>query len=236
MQAPGPSESLASRLVRLGLPGATQVITHRNRQVMVSWVAGKSLRVHEGYAHAPDEVIAALVRFLAPGSRRPARLAARRIFLGFPVEQFAPSRPREQGTSTRPDDEAALVRLSELHLELNQRHFGGSLSRIPIRLSGRMRRRLGEVRLERGTGRVECITLSRRHLKRDGWGAVTETLVHEMIHQWQAETGRPVDHGSEFRRRARELGITPRATIGEIRRVADQNAVSSAGISEDGAA
>jgi hypothetical protein len=32
-----------------------------------------------------------------------------------------------------------------------------------------------------------------------------------MVHQWQAETGRPVDHGREFRRKARELGIEPLA-------------------------
>jgi hypothetical protein len=30
------------------------------------------------------------------------------------------------------------------------------------------------------------------------------------VHQWQAETGRPVDHGTEFRRKARQVGITPR--------------------------
>jgi hypothetical protein len=40
---------------------------------------------------------------------------------------------------------------------------------------------------------------------------VEETLLHEMVHQWQAETGQPVDHGRAFRRKAREVGITPRA-------------------------
>ena len=37
------------------------------------------------------------------------------------------------------------------------------------------------------------------------------TLLHEMVHQWQHETGRVVDHGAEFRRKAREVGITPAA-------------------------
>jgi hypothetical protein len=181
-------------------------------------------------------VIAALVRFLAPGSRRPARLAARRIFLDFPVEEYAPSPASREMERIRPGDESALAKLARLHLELNHRHFGGALSPIRVGLSGRMRRRLGEIRLDRKTGRAECITLSRRHLERDGWTAVTETLLHEMVHQWQAETRRAVDHGRDFRRRAMEIGITPRATIGEIRRGAGSDAVSSAGFRKDGAA
>jgi hypothetical protein len=32
-----------------------------------------------------------------------------------------------------------------------------------------------------------------------------------MVHQWQAETGAPLDHGSAFREKAREVGIRPRA-------------------------
>jgi hypothetical protein len=67
------------------------------------------------------------------------------------------------------------------------------------------------LRLDRKSGRAVYITISRRHLRRDGWPAATDTLLHEMVHQWQAETGRPVDHGIEFRRKAREVGIEPRA-------------------------
>jgi hypothetical protein len=36
-------------------------------------------------------------------------------------------------------------------------------------------------------------------------------LLHEMIHQWQAESGLAVDHGPAFRKKARVLGIAPRA-------------------------
>jgi len=32
-----------------------------------------------------------------------------------------------------------------------------------------------------------------------------------MVHQWQAESGMPVDHGEEFRQKARQLGISPAA-------------------------
>jgi len=42
---------------------------------------------------------------------------------------------------------------------------------------------------------------------------VEETLLHEMVHQWQAETGAKVDHGAGFRRKARDVGIVPRAVV-----------------------
>ena len=64
--------------------------------------------------------------------------------------------------------------------------------------------------LDRETGRPTEIGISRRHL-RHGWAEVEETVLHEMVHQWQAETGRPVDHGAGFRRKAREVGIGARA-------------------------
>ena len=212
-----PAVSLARRLGELGLPGNPPVVTHRNQHVMVSWSPRKGLRLHEGYAHAPDDVLQALIRFLAPGTRRPARLAARQVFLAFPVEEFAPSVPRDPAARVDPTDQRILGRLRQLHRELNHRHFDGVLGQIPILLSGRMRRRLGELRLERRTGRALRITLNRRHVRRDASVAVIDTLLHEMVHQWQAETGRPVDHGAEFRRKARELGITPRAIAGELK-------------------
>ena len=55
------------------------------------------------------------------------------------------------------------------------------------------------------------IAISYRHVTRDGWHEAEQTLLHEMIHQWQAESGRPVDHGAMFRQKAREVGVTPRA-------------------------
>jgi hypothetical protein len=76
-----------------------------------------------------------------------------------------------------------------------------------------MRTRLGDLRMDPKTGAALSIGLSRRHLRRDGWERVCDTLLHEMVHQWQAETGRPVDHGAEFRRKAKEVGIDGRAVL-----------------------
>lgn len=209
---PGTRNALVDRLLALRLPAFERITTHRNEQVMLSWVPGKVLRIHEGYAAAPDEVLRAIVRFVTPGVRRATRLAARRVFLGFPVDEHAP-RPPRHGRPLRvaPQDRAAHERLVQLHAELNALHFGGTLPEIPIRVSGRMRTRLGELRLDRRTGRPLHIGISRRHIRRDGWVSVTDTLLHEMVHQWQAESGVPVDHGRGFRKKAREVGIEPRA-------------------------
>ncbi len=209
----GPAEDrLVPRLHALGLPPFQQVETHRNRHVMLSFVPGKQIRLHAGYAHAPDDVLEAIVRFVTPGVRRATRLKAKQTFLAFPAEEYAPSpvRPRRPA-KPRAGDAHLLTQLRLAFDELNREHFAGSLGAIPILISGRMRTRLGELRMDRRTGRPLQIALSRRHLRRDGWVAVQETLLHEMVHQWQAETGRPVDHGVEFREKSREVGITPRA-------------------------
>lgn len=202
---------LVTRLTALGLPRFPQITTHRNEQVMLSWVPGKVLRIHEGYGAASDEVLRAIVRFVTPGTRRPVRLAARRTFLAFPVDDHAVRARPARKIRIAPQDRTVHDRLVGLHQELNQAHFEGTLRPIPIRISGRMRSRLGELRLDRKTGAALHIGISRRHIRRDGWESVTDTLLHEMVHQWQAETGVPVDHGRGFRAKARAVGIEARA-------------------------
>jgi hypothetical protein len=74
-----------------------------------------------------------------------------------------------------------------------------------------MRTRLGELAVELRSGRPLEIAISRRHLARHDWAEVEHTLLHEMVHQWQAESGLRVDHGPTFRRKAREVGVLPAA-------------------------
>jgi hypothetical protein len=69
----------------LGLSDVEQVLTHTNRTVMVS-LTRRVLRLHRGYASAPDRVLRAIVRFLNPRVPRAGRRVAEREFLGFPVE------------------------------------------------------------------------------------------------------------------------------------------------------
>ncbi len=206
--------ALADRLFALGLAPGTHVTTTRNRTVLVSWHPHSGLRLHAGYAHAPDDVLAAIVLFLKRRVPRAERLAARHRFMTFPVDRHAPSRaaPPRKPRPVPAEHVPHIERLTQLHELLNGRHFEHSLSAIPIRLSDKMRSRLGELRAN-SEGRPVEITISRRHIRRDGWPAVADTLLHEMVHQWQGETGLPLDHGRAFKRKAREVGISPAAVV-----------------------
>ena len=207
---------LAVRLHAHGLPEAVPVILHANRRVLVSMSRRGALRVHRGYEAAPDDVVAAIAKWARPSTRRADRRLAQRILVAFPVhahchpERSEGARPLRV-TALRPEDEAALTRLHALHAGLNARHFEASLGPCVIRLSRRMRRRLGEFRPASHPGERPEIALAHRHLKRDGWARTTGTLLHEMVHQWQAETGRALGHGKDFRAKCTEVGIEGRA-------------------------
>jgi hypothetical protein len=205
------NELLGHRLAQLGLRDVDRILTHTNRTVMIS-LARRVLRLHRGYASAPDRVLRAIVRFLDPRLSRASRRGAERVFLGFPVELYAPPPPRAvRREHPRPGDLVWLERLVSLHERLNAAHFGRGLGTIPIRLSGRMRTRLGELAVDLHTGRPLEIAISRRHLLRHPWPEVEHTMLHEMVHQWQAETGLRIDHGRTFRQKAREVGVLPAA-------------------------
>jgi hypothetical protein len=205
-------DTLPARLEALGLRNVEQVITHTNRTVMLSLNAQRILRIHRGYSFASDRVLKAIVRFLNPRVPRVLRRAAEREFLDFPVQAYAPvpDRPPRRERA-RSGDVLLLHRLEALHRQLNHEHFGGALGDMPIRLSSRMRRRLGELTVDIKTGQPTEIALSRRHIARYSWSEVEHTMLHEMVHQWQAENGLRVDHGRAFRSKAREVGVLPAA-------------------------
>ena len=219
------NDLLAHRLKLLGLRHVGSIQTHSNRTVMVSLTARGGLRLHQGYASAPDRVLRAIVRFLNPRLPRAMRRLAEREFLGFPVELYAPPPPRPvRGERPHPGDITLLRRLASTHERLNREYFGGGLGAIPIRISGRMRTRLGELAVDLRTGRPTEIAVSRRHILRHPWAEVEHTVLHEMVHQWQAETGLPVDHRRSFRLKAREVGIEPQARrkVGADRAIGQQ--------------
>ena len=194
-----------SRLQELGLRGIDTLVLMRTRTVMVSLI-GQTLRVHEGYADAPEQVLRAIVTF-ATARHRPTRSAARDAILAHDVERAPAVRRAEPA---KPGDIALISSLMQAHREMNERSFGGALSEIPIRLSGRMATRLGH--FDPGSRLTPSeIVMSRRHVVRHGWKEAKHTLLHEMVHQWQHETGQPVDHLASFRKKCREVGITPAA-------------------------
>ena len=206
--APRTAEELLHRLRALGLRRMETCRLTRNRTVMVSFRGGE-LRVHEGYLAAPDDVLRAIVLF-AQGRTRAERRAARDALLGWRVEA-APGTAPARRERTHPDDERMAATLAEWHRCLNAEHFDGGLTTVPIRVSRRMRSRLGHYTVATPGGDPAEIAISRRHIRRHGWDEAVHTLLHEMVHQWQDERGLAIDHGPGFRRRAREVGITPAA-------------------------
>ena len=171
---------------------------------MVSF-RGDEIRVHEGYLQAPDDVLAGIVRFVESRTRA-ERLKASRVLLSFRIETPPARRRREP---THPDDARVVERLVAMHRAFNAEHFGGELRDIRVRVSHRMRMRLGHYSSATKAGDPPEIAISRRHLRRHGWEEALETLLHEMVHQWQDERGMPLDHGAEFRRKANAVGIPP---------------------------
>jgi SprT-like family protein len=198
-------ERLLATLRALGLSRIERCRLTRNRNVMVSF-SGATLRVHEGYLTAPVEVLRAIVVFVE-GRTRAERRTAQRIIVGHPISSAPESARRPR---TRPEDRGLVVELTRWHQRYNSDHFHGRLSSVTLRVSRRMRSRLGHYTCA-VHGQPAEIAISWRHIKRDGWEEACHTLLHEMVHQWQAETGRPIDHGRDFRAKAREVGVTPSA-------------------------
>ena len=208
---PGTSEDLRRILVRLGLSDHYAVRLTQNRTVVVSFT-DREVRIHRGYLDAPNTVLASIVRFVQGRTRR-ERAEARRGLLAWkiPAQAHAPRAPRRQAERTHPADERLARNLAKEHAELNASRFGGELSAVPIRVSRRMKSRLGHYTWRGQAGHEPEIVISRRHIRRDGWDEAVQTLLHEMVHQWQDERGLKVDHGREFRRKARSVGIAPLA-------------------------
>jgi SprT-like family len=206
---PRNAEELRVRLQRLGLGGQYRVRLTTNRTVVVSYSGGE-LRIHDSFLGADEEVWKAIIIFVH-GRNRVSRLQARRTILEFPVPRSNDRPCRKRGPErTNPADVPFIRQLSHWHAVYNNERFGGALREIPIRISRRMKSRLGHYS-PASEGCVPEIVLSRRHIRRDGWEETLHTLLHEMVHQWQDEQGLVVDHGTSFRAKARAVGITPLA-------------------------
>ncbi|HWJ23959.1 MAG TPA: SprT-like domain-containing protein [Gemmatimonadaceae bacterium] len=218
------AEALLRRLRALGLRagdgGIERLRLTRNRTVMVSFRRGE-LRVHRGYLDAPEPVLAAVVAFVQARTRR-QRAAAQRVILAHPTLRAdgdgdataagsaAARRPRAR-ERTLPEDEPMVRVLTEWHQRYNAMHFGGALRAIPIRVSRRLKTRLGHYTARTSDGLPAEIVIGRSHIRRHGWEEALHTLLHEMVHQWQDESGHALDHGRTFRRKAREVGIAAAA-------------------------
>lgn len=207
---PSAKQQVETRFLELlrkrGLKSITSLQLTTNARVMVSF-RGSEMRIHRGYLDATPEVLDAVVRLVEGRTKSVRREAGKFVVANAPAGISAEPQRRER---THPDDEAWSARLVDEHRRLNTERFAGELKPIAVRVSRRMKSRLGHYSPAVGSTPPE-IAISRRHIRRHGWTDALETLVHEMVHQWQAETGAPLDHGAGFRRKAVEVGIRPRA-------------------------
>jgi hypothetical protein len=204
-RSPRDADELLARLRALGLKRITECELTRNRNVMVSY-RGTRLRVHEGYLTAPVDIHRAIVVFVEGRTRGQRREAQKKIVTHVVEQPRGPAR-RER---TLPADEPMAARLAEWHAKLNERYFGGALRAVPVRVSRRMKSRLGHYTVGQH-GETGEIAISWRHIRRHGLDEALHTLLHEMVHQWQDETGQPIDHGAAFRAKARAVGIAAAA-------------------------
>jgi hypothetical protein len=207
-EPPRNADELRARLLRLGLGSRYRVRLTSNKTVVVSYSGGE-LRIHNSFLAADEDVWKAIITFVH-ARNRVVRQEARRTILEFPV-----SIPESHTRSRKPEHTSAVDaplqrELMHWHSVYNAERFGGALRSVPIRISRRMKSRLGHYTAA-AHGCEPEIVLSRRHIRRDGWEEALHTLLHEMVHQWQDEQGLMVDHGATFRAKARSVGITPLA-------------------------
>lgn len=184
-----------------------KVVFTENRRVMVSaGDQGKTLRLHECFRDAPPSVLRAVGRVLSTRSEK-TRAIARAAIIEYLRQNppTAPERPRRRRIPAA--DRAEIERLEQEFDRINEAYFGGSLPRVPISLSGRMRRRNGHF-----CSHPPEIVISRALCRDAESGEAEKTLRHEIIHLWQFHEGRKPGHGLDFRRWADRLGIHPRAT------------------------
>jgi predicted SprT family Zn-dependent metalloprotease len=104
-------------------------------------------------------------------------------------------------------DSARVPSEAELQLlfaRLNYEYFNGEAPDCRIRYNERFSNSTG--RITYGT-RPMVIELSPKHFRRHP-EALTETLLHEMVHAWCYANFRDSGHGARFKRKLRECGLT----------------------------
>ena len=173
------------------------------------------LRIHRGYAFAPDRVLQAIVRFLNPPGSAGAAPAGRARVPGVSGGGARAVHGREPSARerARPGDVVLLHRLESLHRRAQRGTLRRRAGRDPDPALGPDAHPAGRARGRDPVRPPDSISPSAGVTSPGTRGAEVEhTLLHEMVHQWQAETGLRIDHGPTFRKKAREVGVLPAAT------------------------
>lgn len=220
------AERILARLRELGAHRLRRVVLRRNRSTIWSLTSRRTvLNLHVAYRKAPDEVIAAFaVLARETGRRSEAYREARRRVARWPGlapelrrirSRARPQRPPAEGLGHCCATPAQRVYLQRLYRWLNHTRFDGLLPpMVPIRLSSRFTRRLGQlVPGMEGERRVVAeIALSADLMLEANDPERIDTLVHEMAHAANYLVDGEVGHGPKWRAWARRAGCRDRAT------------------------
>lgn len=93
--------------------------------------------------------------------------------------------------------------LEKWYDEFNARYFNNELKRCPIYIN-KTKRALGQFGRKRDWFEMRCFIKISNYFDRP-MKDVQNTLIHEMIHQWQWVTFGVCDHGDTFKQKAQEI-------------------------------
>lgn len=208
-----------------------RVALRRNRSTLWSLTqGGRNLNLHRAYGRAPMTVLRAFVVIAGEGwSRRRSeryeracRTVAAWPGVGEDIRRIRAAerrrrrtrRQREPGVGPCCATPDQLRYLAQLYQHLNATRFDNRLpSSVPLRLSRRMRSRLGQMVPGSVGGRRVVVEIALNlDLMLEGNGRErVQTLLHEMAHAadylWNGASG----HGETWRDWARRVGCDPRA-------------------------
>lgn len=229
------SDAFRKALARRGCRRITSVRFKKNRGRIISLAQdGRTLHIHACFQEAGEETMNAVVTFLRAGRRSYAYREAIRVMRDFfdaHAAKYVPLNSEEEDHRVTRDVQrlpcvgtaAQRAFLREAYARFNNLHFGGRLpSSIQMRLSDKMKSRLGHVRYHTTSAgeRVVLELALNVHLLLPGnEAALLDTLLHEMTHveAWLANGDR--GHGRGWKLIANRVGCEAKACSTEpIRR------------------
>jgi hypothetical protein len=215
------ADTLLRSLARRGCRKLDDVRFKKNRGRIISLSKdGRTLHVHACFQDAPDDVVSAVVTFLKAGRRSYAYRESIRVMRDYfdaHGPKYTPTSAEEEDHRVKRDidrlpcvgnaEQRAFLR--EAFARYNSGLFNSKLPAVKLRLSDRMRSRLGHIRYHT-TSTDERIVLELAlniHLMLPGNEAILlDTLLHEMTHMeaWLVHGERA--HGRDWKAIAKRVG------------------------------
>jgi hypothetical protein len=209
------AERLRGELARRGVR-LVRVRLRENRTRLLGFGRERgTLNLHAALAEAPPEVLDAVATFCGSRFRRRRHRAAAVIRDFVAAARPLPPPPRRRARCG--GSPAEQLRVRALYDALNRERFDGRLpAEVPLRISRRMRTRLGHFvprSAADGTRDAGEIALNHALLRLGAEAELEETMLHEMAHleAWLLHGSR--SHDRLWRACARRAGCIPRRCL-----------------------